>query len=59
MKHVEKLIERILFLEGKPLVSNLSEIRIGEEIPKMHEHDHWAEEGAIQGYSELPLAKAS
>ena len=51
MKHAEKLIERILFLEGKPIVSNLSEIRIGEEIPKMHEHDHWAEEGAIRGYN--------
>ena len=29
MRHAEKLIERILFLEGRPIVSNLSEIRIG------------------------------
>lgn len=52
MRHAEKLIARILFLEGKPIVSNLNEIRIGDEVPKMHEHDHWSEEGAIQGYNE-------
>jgi len=51
MKHAEKLIERILFLEGKPIVNNLSEIRIGDEVPKMHGHDHGAEEGAILGYN--------
>ncbi len=52
MKHAEKLIERILFLEGRPIVSNLSEIRIGDQVPKMHGHDHWAEEGAIKGYNQ-------
>lgn len=51
MKHAEKLIARILFLEGKPIVSNLNEIRIGDEVPKMHDHDHRAEEGAILGYN--------
>ncbi len=52
MKHAEKLIERILFLEGKPIVSNLNEIRIGSEVPKMHDNDQWSEEGAIKGYNE-------
>ncbi|HBC30450.1 MAG TPA: bacterioferritin [Clostridiales bacterium] len=52
MRHAEKLIERILFLEGRPIVSNLSEIRIGDQVPKMHGHDHWAEEGAIKGYNQ-------
>lgn len=52
MKHAEKLIERILFLEGKPIVSKLNEIRIGDQVPNMHDHDHWAEEGAIKGYNE-------
>lgn len=51
MRHAEKLIERILFLEGKPIVSNLSEIRIGDNIQKIHENDHWAEKGAIDGYN--------
>jgi bacterioferritin len=52
MKHAEKLIARILFLEGKPIVSNLNKIHIGAEIPKMHENDHLAEESAIKGYNE-------
>ena len=52
MKHAEKLIARILFLEGKPIVSNLNQINIGAEVPKMHENDHGAEEEAIRGYNE-------
>jgi bacterioferritin len=52
MKHAEKLIARILFLEGRPIVSNLNKITIGAEVPKMHEYDRGAEEGAIRGYNE-------
>ncbi|WP_292470868.1 bacterioferritin [Methanolobus sp.] len=52
MKHAEMLIQRILFLEGKPIVSNLNEIRIGSEVEKMHINDQWSEEGAIKGYNE-------
>jgi bacterioferritin len=52
MKHAEKLIERIIFLEGKPIVSRLDPIHIGGEIPKMHQFDHAAEETAIRGYNE-------
>jgi len=52
MKHAEKLIERILFLEGRPVVSRLDPIHIGAEIPKMHQFDHAAEESAIRGYNE-------
>jgi bacterioferritin len=52
MKHAEKLIARILFLEGKPIVSNLNRIHIGSEVAKMHEYDHLAEEAAIKGYNE-------
>ena len=51
MKHAEKLIARILFLEGNPIVSNLSQIRIGAEVSQMHEYDHGAEEVAIRGYN--------
>ena len=32
MKHAEKLIGRILFLGGTPIVSNLSDIHIGEDV---------------------------
>ncbi len=52
MKHAEKLISRILFLEGRPIVSDLNRMHIGAEVPKMHEYDHTAEEEAIRGYNE-------
>lgn len=52
MKHAEKLIERILFLEGRPIVSRLDPIHIGGEVPKMHQFDHALEETAIRGYNE-------
>jgi bacterioferritin len=52
MKHAEKLIERILFLEGRPIVSKLDPIHIGAEIPKMHQNDRALEETAVRGYNE-------
>ena len=52
MRHAEKLIERILFLEGKPIVSKLNEMSIGSHVPEMHEHDLEAELGAVKGYNE-------
>ncbi|MGD0827911.1 MAG: bacterioferritin [Desulfobaccales bacterium] len=52
MRHAEKLIERIIFLEGRPIVSNLNKLYIGDQVPKMHENDHGAEEIAIRGYNE-------
>jgi bacterioferritin len=52
MKHAEKLIARILFLEGRPIVSNLQKMNIGAEVPDMHKNDRSAEEGAIKGYNE-------
>lgn len=52
MKHAEKLIARILFLDGIPIVSELNKIHIGSEVPKMHSNDHAAEAAAIRGYNE-------
>src|SRR6266540_1831252 len=52
MKHAEKLIARILFLEGRPIVSELNKIHIGAEVANMHENDRLAEEAAIRGYNE-------
>ncbi len=51
MKHAEKLIERILFLEGKPMMGNLKEIHIGETVPKILESDLHAEQGAVKAYN--------
>jgi bacterioferritin len=52
MIHAEKLIERIIFLEGRPIVSKLGKMMIGDKVPKMHENDHGSEEIAIKGYNE-------
>jgi bacterioferritin len=52
MRHAEKLIARILFLEGRPMVGGLNKLQIGGEVPRMHVNDHSVEEEAIQGYNE-------
>jgi bacterioferritin len=51
MKHAEKLIGRILFLEGKPIVSNLNEIHIGPDVQAQHENDRSAEVDAVKAYN--------
>ena len=52
MKHAERLIARILFLEGTPLVSNLKKITIGADIETQFKNDLAAEYGAVKGYNE-------
>ena len=52
MKHAEKLIGRILFLEGIPIVSNLKKINIGATVDAQHKNDHEAEEMAIKAYND-------
>lgn len=52
MKHAETLIERILFLEGQPVVSKLDKISIGKTVDQMHKNDMDAEDRAIKGYNE-------
>ena len=51
MKHAEKHIARIIFLEGKPTVSVLNKINIGQDVLAMMQNDHKAELGAISGYN--------
>jgi bacterioferritin len=51
MKHAEKLILRILFLEGVPVVSNLRQMHIGSDVPKMFASDHVFESDAIKAYN--------
>jgi bacterioferritin len=52
MRHAEKLIARILFLESKPIVSKLNEIHIGVEVEGQLANDWAAEEGAVKAYNE-------
>lgn len=51
MKHAEKLIGRILYLEGRPIVSNLGPVRIGAEVEPQLRNDHEAEKGAVAAYN--------
>jgi bacterioferritin len=52
MKHAEKLIGRLLFLEGIPIVSKLNKINIGADVETQHKNDIASEAGAIQSYNE-------
>ncbi len=52
MKHAEKLIARILFLEGSPTVDELRKMTIGSSVVKQLEADRRAEVEAIKAYNE-------
>jgi len=52
MKHAEKLIARILFLEGRPIVSNLLKITIGSDVKAQLSNDHELELDADKKYNE-------
>ncbi len=52
MKHAEKLIARIIFLEGSPTVSKLNKIDIGGDVETQHKHDQAAEVGAVKAYND-------
>ena len=51
MKHAAKLIERILFLEGLPIVSTLHKINIGADVPGQCANDLAAELTAVASYN--------
>ena len=58
MKHAEMLIERILFLEGMPIVSELNKLFIGDNVEKQFKNDWQAEIDAIKSYNEgIKLAR--
>ncbi len=52
MKHAERLIGRILFLEGIPIVSALNPIHIGKTVPEQFQKDLASEIDAIKNYQE-------
>ncbi len=52
MKHAEKLIARVLFLEGTPIVSHLNQIQIGDSVEKQLRNDWTAEADAIKAYND-------
>ncbi len=52
MKHAEKLIGRILFLEGTPIVSELKKMRVGAKVDIQLKNDHESETEAVKAYND-------
>ena len=51
MKHAEKLIGRILFLEGMSTVNKINPMHIGTSVEDQLASDHEAEAGAVANYN--------
>lgn len=52
MKHAEKLMERILFLEGTPRMDEMIKLKIGKDIPQQLEFDLALEKSAVLAYNQ-------
>ncbi len=52
MHHAESLIQRIIFLEGTPVVSKLNPIKIGKTVQEIITGDQDAELGAVKAYND-------
>jgi bacterioferritin len=53
MKHADKIIERILFLEGVPEIARYDVIRVGENVKEQFENDLALEKGGVNHYNQL------
>jgi bacterioferritin len=52
MQHAEKLIARIIFLEGTPTVSRLNQVHVGADVPQQLQSDLEAEVQTNRMYNE-------
>ncbi len=50
MKHAEKLIDRILFLEGVPEIARYDVIRVGTDVKEQFENDLKLEMSGVEHY---------
>ena len=48
MKHAEKIIERLLFLEGTPEIARYDVIRVGTDVKEQFENDLKLELAGVQ-----------
>ena len=53
MKHADKIIERVLFLEGVPEIARYDVIRVGADVKEQFENDLKLETGGVAAYNEL------
>jgi bacterioferritin len=51
MKHAEKLIDRILFLEGTPEIARYDVIRVGTDVKEQFENDLKLEMSGVHHYN--------
>ena len=51
MKHAEKLIDRIIFLEGVPEIARYDVIRVGTEVKEQFENDLALETNGVHAYN--------
>ena len=59
MKHAEKLIEHILFLEGTPNMTGPTQIQVGKTVQDQLENDLKSELDAVKSYNDaVKLARA-
>jgi bacterioferritin len=47
MKHADRLIERVLYLEGLPNVQRLAKVQVGQTVPEILKNDYAVELVAI------------
>jgi bacterioferritin len=52
MKHAEKLIDRILFLDGTPEIARYDVIRVGTNVKEQLENDLKLEMGGVTAYNQ-------
>lgn len=52
MKHADRIIERILFLEGIPNIARYDVIRVGKDVREQLENDLKLEMTGVKGYNE-------
>jgi bacterioferritin len=52
MKHADKLIERILFLEGIPNIARYDVIRVGSDVEEQLSNDLKLETSGVKAYNE-------